>query len=175
MSATHLHNDTVINVAQLLKARVGAERTITVQFDDFLVDDDLHARHLEAALRLTRIASGILVTGEVAITTPSVCVRCLSEFEGTYAERLQAEYWPSIDVYTGVPLPPPADDEIFVIDENHQLNLHEALREVAILAQPIKPVCGPDCPGFQALLPNTEETVDARLAVLGVLLDDRTD
>jgi uncharacterized protein len=175
MIATHLHNDTVINVAQLLKARVGAERTVTVQLDGFALDDELQARHMEAALRLTRIASGILVTGQVALITPNVCVRCLTEFEGTYVEPLEAEYWPSIDVFTGVPLPAPADDEVFVIDENHQLDLREALREVAILAQPIKPVCGPDCPGFDSLLPRPDPTGDARLAVLGTLLEDRTD
>lgn len=175
MIATHLHNDTVINVAQLLKARVGAVRTVTVQLDDFALDEELQVRKLEAELRLTRIASGILVTGEVKITSPQICARCLTEFEGTYSESFEAEFWPSIDVFTGLPLPAPTDDEIFVIDENHQLDLREILRQVAILAQPIKPVCGPDCPGYQSLLPGHEDVGDARLAVLQALLEERTD
>ncbi|GBD15956.1 hypothetical protein HRbin26_00851 [bacterium HR26] len=175
MIATHLHNDTVVNVAQLLKARVGAVRTVTVHLDDLALDQDLEARNLEAGLKFTRIASGILVSGEVTVTSPQVCARCLTEFEGTYVESFEAEYWPSVDVFTGLPLPEPTDDEIFVIDENHQLDLREILRQVAILAQPIRPVCGPDCPGFQSLLPDSEDIADARLAVLQALLDDRAD
>ena len=175
MITTHLHNDTVINVAQLLKARVGAMRAVTVHLDGLALDQDLEARTLEAGLKFTRIASGILVSGEVTVTSPQVCARCLTEFEATYAESFEAEYWPSIDVFTGVPLPEPSDDEIFVIDENHQLDLREILRQVAILAQPIRPVCGPDCPGFQTLLPESEESTDARFAVLQTLLEDRAD
>lgn len=175
MITTHLHNDTVVNVAQLLKARVGSVRAVTVHLDRLALDRDLEARDLDAGLRLTRIASGILVTGVVSVTSPHVCVRCLAEFEGTYVESFEAEFWPSIDVVTGLPLPEPTDGETFVIDENHQLDLSEILRQVAILAQPIRPVCGPDCPGYQSLLPENGEVGDTRLAVLQALLDDQAD
>ncbi|MBX6753937.1 YceD family protein [Thermorudis peleae] len=170
MQPQQLYNDTVLNVAQLLKARVGAERRIDVHLDALELDVDLPTQRVEAHLRLTRITSGILVTGDVQVTGHQVCARCLTEFDGTYTETVSAEFWPSIDVETGAPLPLPEDDETFIIDENHQLDLNELLRQVAILAQPLRPVCGPDCPGFESLLPPEAMPVDDRLAVLASLL-----
>jgi hypothetical protein len=41
MRVRHLENDTVINVAQLLKAPVGTERYFTVHLDELVLDSDL--------------------------------------------------------------------------------------------------------------------------------------
>lgn len=174
MRIRHLENDTIINVAQLLKAEVGAERFFTVHLDDITLDDDLIGKDLNASVRLLRTSNGILAAGELHVTAHLTCVRCLMEFDGRYSETFEAEYWPSVDIFTGLPLPPPPDEDIFTIDKNHHLDLHELLRQIAILAIPVYPVCGPTCPGPESLWQPEEEVIDARLAVLQTLLDERS-
>ncbi len=173
MRVRHLENDTIINVAQLLKAPVGTERYFTVHLDQLILDSDLAVRDVDAAVRLLRTSNGILATGDLRVTAHLTCVRCLTEFDGRFEETFEAEFWPTIDVLTGLPLPPPEDEDIFTIDKNHHLDLHELLRQFAVLAVPIYPVCGPQCPGPESLWQPPEEAVDARLAVLQTLLDER--
>lgn len=172
MRTRHLQNDTIINVAQLLKAPVGTERYFTVHLDRITLDTDLEARDLDASVRLLRTSNGILAVGELRVTAHQTCVRCLTEFDGRYGETFEAEYWPTIDIFTGLPLPPPPDEDIFTIDKNHHLDLHELFRQIAILAIPLYPVCGPTCPGPESLWQPREEVIDARLAVLQSLLDE---
>ncbi len=173
MHVRHLENDTIINVAQLLKAPVGSERYFTVHLDRMTLDSDLEVSDVTASVRLLRTSNGILATGELRVTAHLTCVRCLTEFDGRYEETFEAEYWPTVDVLTGLPLPPPDDEDIFTIDKNHHLDLHELLRQFAILAIPVYPVCGPACPGPESLWQREEEVIDARLAVLQTLLDER--
>jgi uncharacterized protein len=173
MRIRHLENDTIINVSQLLKAPVGTERYFTVHLDQLMLDSDLEARDLTASVRLLRTSNGILATGQLHVTAHQTCVRCLTEFDGRYSETFEAEFWPTVDILTGLPLPPPPDEDIFTIDKNHHLDLQEMLRQYAILAIPLYPVCGPQCPGPESLWQREEEVIDARLAVLQSLLDER--
>lgn len=167
-----LENDTVINVAQLLKQPVGAARTVEADLDSFRLDQDLWAHGVRARVRLTRIATGILAAGEVDGTARLECVRCLTEFDAPFSGTFDAEFRPTVEVRTGEPLPLPEDNEIFLIDNNHQLDLAEILRQVAILGLPMRPVCGDQCPGFEAEVGEGEQAGDDRLAVLRSLLEE---
>jgi uncharacterized protein len=52
-------------------------------------------------------------------------------------------------VETGVPVPPPENDDLsFPIDHNHVLDLREAIRQNLLLAMPIKTLCKEDCAGL---------------------------
>lgn len=170
-----LIDDTVINVAQLLKQPIGAARTAEIRLSKFALDQDLWARDVVAAVRLTRIERGILVDGDISGWAGLVCVRCLDQFEAPFGGTFDAEFWPSVEVRTGVPLPMPEDDEVFLIDHNHELDLSELLRQIALVSLPMRPVCGEDCPGFERDLPADQEAGDARLAVLQALLDEEPD
>lgn len=170
-----LVDDTVVNVAQLLKQPVGAARALEVHLSRFQLDTDLWARDVEVDGRLIRIATGILVEGTIRGIATLECVRCLEAFDAPYQGQFDAEFWPSVEVRTGVPLPLPEDDEIFVIDHNHEMDLAEILRQVSIVALPMRPVCGDSCPGFQEEFPAGGPAEDERLAVLRNLLDERPD
>lgn len=170
-----LVDDTVINVAQLLKQPVGAARVLDLGLHRLRLDEDLSARDVSGSVRLTRISTGILAEGRIEGLAELACVRCLTEFDQPFETEFDGEYQPSIDVRTGEPLPPPTDEEVFVIDNNHQLDLAELLRQVAIVALPMRPVCGDFCPGFEPEFPAGEELEDERLAVLRRLLDDGTE
>lgn len=174
---TQLDNDTVLNVAQLLKENVGSKRTCAVSLDTLTLDESITAREVTAQLKLTRIVDGILVTGSLAGQARLECVRCLDEFDTDYSGEVEAEFRPTIDISSGTPVDVDDDGETFVIDEAHQLDLAEMLRQVSILTLPIRPVCGDDCPGFVSEFrdgdePSSDEAGDERLAVLEQLLDD---
>jgi uncharacterized protein len=166
-----LTNDTGVNAAQLLKEPVGAARGVEVKLDRFRLDLDLTATNVEAQVRLTRVATGILVEGQMTGTVELECVRCLELYEQAFRGEIEGEFRPSIDVRTGIPLALPEDDDIFVIDNNHELDLNELFRQVAVVSLPMQPLCREDCPGIMPTVDDEDDDSDERLAVLRDLLD----
>jgi uncharacterized protein len=167
-----LRNDTVINVAQLMKAEIGASRQVTIDLDDFQLDDDLPAEDVHADLRLTRITHGILASGKIRGTALVECVRCLETYAQPFEADFDEEYRPTIDVRSGLLVDqPPPEAEFGTIDEVHELDFADPMRQVAILSLPIKPICRDDCPGLPEARTGDDEVGDLRLGVLEQLLD----
>jgi uncharacterized protein len=170
-----LKNDTVINVAQLLKENVGAVRKYAISLDWFALDRDLMARDVTAEFRLTRISNGLLAAGAVRGTAIVECVRCLEMYDQPFETTFDQEYRPTIDVRSGVAVPQvDVDDELGRIDENHELDIAEPLRQVAIVALPMQPICREDCPGLGEEDIEGGDRGDRRLSVLARLLKDDT-
>ncbi len=137
------------NVAQLLKGPTGTIRRIEI--DE--LDRDLAAElHLVAPtrghLRLMRTKAGILVTGTLVQQVEETCARCLEAFTREQVIQINDEFVPVIDVFTGLPAPEPIDADAFQLTPNHLLDLNEAIRQYAILEDPIQPLCSPDCKGL---------------------------
>jgi uncharacterized protein len=169
-----LTNDTVVNVAQLLKEPVGAARSLDVHLDRFELDTGMTALDVAAQIRLTRIETGILAEGEISGSVELECVRCLDRYMQAFRGDVEAEFRPSIDVRTGYPLALPEDSDIFVIDNNHELDLNELFRQVAVVSLPMQPLCREDCPGIVAEIDDEadgSDDTDERLAVLRKLLE----
>ena len=166
-----LTNDTIVNVAQLLKEPVGASRVVDVHLDRFALDLDLTATDVDANVRLTRVETGILAEGQLTGTVELECVRCLELYTQAFRGDIEGEFRPSIDVRTGIPLALPQDSDIFVIDNNHELDLNELIRQVAVVSLPMQPLCREDCPGIQPVAEDDGDDADERLAVLRKLLE----
>lgn len=173
-----LENDTIINVSKLLQEGVGGVRYFELMLDWFALDTDLMARDITGRVRLMRINDGILLTGTVQGIAMVECVRCLEIYDQPFKTELEQEYRPMLDLslrrFTASEDPEEPDeslDDVAEIDETHELDLAEPLRQFAILALPIKPICGEDCPGLEVEDPE-EGVGDHRLAVLGELLDE---
>jgi uncharacterized protein len=168
-----LKNDTIINVAQLMKDDVGSARKYSLSLDWFSLDQDLMAKDVSADVRLTRISGGILASGQVSGTAMVECARCLEIYEQPFSAVFDHEYRPTIDVRSGQLVDQPgAEEELGTIDDAHELDVAEPMRQVAILDVPIKPICMEACPGLQADAPDDEQENDRRLGVLSALLDD---
>lgn len=175
MTAQHrktLINDTVVNVAQLLKEPVGSTRVVDFHLDEFPLAPDITSHDVEGEARLTRVVTGILADGRVRGQARLECVRCLELYDEEFSTEFDGEFRPSVDVRSGLPLPLPEDEEIFVIDNNHELDLGELLRQVVIIALPMQPICGDDCPGIPLPEGGDEEPEDNRLSVLERLLQE---
>jgi uncharacterized protein len=175
-SPMQLKNDTVINVAQLMKEDVGASRKYELALDRFSLDDDLIAKDVRANLRLMRITRGILASGRISGLALVECHRCLEMFEQPFETDFDHEYRPTIDVRSGLLVDQPnPDEELGLIDEAHELDLSEPMRQVAILDLPIKLICGEQCPGLGENVGDDEDDIDRRLEVLEDLLGPEDD
>jgi len=134
-----------INVAQLLKAPIGTTRDYEV---DEVTDIEGGSYLVKGKVQLTRTNRGILVKGTLNTEAKVICSRCLNEFSCPRTLNIEEEYFPIIDVITGAPVALPDEPGFFTIDERHILDLTEAVRQYAIVAIPMKPLCRLDCAGL---------------------------
>ncbi len=136
-----------INVSQLLQAPIGTVWNYDV--DETLdVFGDNNSYHIEGSVRLLRTHRSILVSGKLTTEVELTCGRCLSVFRFPLKLNIEEEYVPTIDIYTGVPLPLPEEPGDFTIDEHHVIDLTEAIRQYIVLASPMKPLCREECAGL---------------------------
>ena len=103
---------------------------------------------VQGEVRLLRIQRSILAKCTLSTEVELTCSRCLSLFRYPLTLNFEEEYLPTIDVVSGVPLPPPEEAGAFTIDEHHILDLTEAIRQYTLLAIPMKPLCREDCAGL---------------------------
>jgi uncharacterized protein len=180
-----------VNVAQLLLLGPGAVREF--DFCEPLPDpeDELHLRGpITGHARLTRTPEGILVHSAHSAPISVECARCLEEADAQIEDELDEEFFPSADVRTGMPLVVADEEEHSFINEHHEIDLNEILRQNILTNLPLRPLCNAACPGLCATcgqrldtthprhhdMPSREAPVDpsspfARLAVL--LRDDQ--
>ena len=173
--------DLTFNVAQLLREEIGGRRSYEFAETALALDDTLALRDVRGVLRLTRTASGVLADARATGTVDLECIRCLAAVAESLSLAFRDEFHARVEVNTGVPLPPPDEDDPFFISENHMLDLGEAIREYALIAMPMRPLCKPDCLGLCAscgvdrnIAPCTcqEQRGDDRFAALRALLDE---
>jgi uncharacterized protein len=133
------------NVAQLLKAPIGSIRTLTV---NNTLEDNGSQYLVRGELTLVRTNRSILVQGTLTSQTQITCSRCLKPFSCTISLKIEEEFFPTIDIITGTKLPEPEELGSFTIDEHHDLDLTEAIRQYIVTAMPMKPLCKEECAGL---------------------------
>ena len=139
-----------VNVAQLLKDAVGATRTFEVDGVTLESDDGVPA-YVRGAFRLTRTDRGVWASGPVALSVDYVCSRCLTPFASWIEADVDDVFLPSVDITTGAKLRYGEDDtgaDVNSIDEQHVLDLSDALRQYRLAGIPMAPVCREDCKGI---------------------------
>ncbi len=137
------------NVAQLMKASIGASLAADIHEEDVQFDEDLKViGPVDGHVRLRRINQGILADGWVDLTLELTCNRCLKEFRQSMHVTFLEQFQPTIDIITGLALPPIEEEDIFAIDDHHQVDLTEAVRQRVLLEIPMVPICREDCAGL---------------------------
>ena len=136
-----------INVAQLLRASIGSVKDYEVKNVIDITGDGVDSL-VQGKARLMRTNRSILVKGEMATEVELTCSRCLGLFKYPLKMNLEEEYYPTADVDTGAALPLPDEPGCFTIDQDHILDLTEAVRQYALLAIPMKPLCKENCAGL---------------------------
>jgi uncharacterized protein len=171
----------IYNVAQLMKAPVGTSLVNDFHEDDIQLDDDIHVvGPLDGHVRMRRTNQGLLIDGWVDLTLKLSCNRCLKEFEQPTRVTFEEQFYPTVDVVTGLPLAPFDQEEIFPIDAHHEIDLTEAIRQNMLTALPMVTLCREDCKGLCAQCGHDlnlgpcecKPEIDARLSVLEKLLQN---
>jgi uncharacterized protein len=141
-----------VNVAGLLAEGPGAHRDLAVTDLRLPLDDDLVlARPVEGSVRLARTNRGLLITAHLSAALRASCARCLKDVEVPVELEIAEEALPSIDLTSGLPVDTSADPEAVRLTDHHELDLEPLVREGISLAEPIAPLCRPDCPGLCAV------------------------
>jgi uncharacterized protein len=131
-----------INVAQLLKEPVGSTRRYDV--DEYVGEQGNN--HVHGEVILTQAKQSILVQGSLVASIEDICNRCLKPVNLSIELKIEEQYFPSIDIVSGLPLP--EDPDNYTIDENNIMDLGEALAQYILMAMPMKILCTQDCAGI---------------------------
>lgn len=138
------------NVAQLLKEQSGHSRQYILHEDISRLDPEIvPLSALDGTIQLLRTGDGILVLGQLQTSLEFECVRCLVQFGKPLKFQLEEEFHPTIDIVTGATLPQIDEDEATTrIDDHHEIDLTEVVRQNLLLAAPQKPICRTKCLGL---------------------------
>ena len=169
----------IYNVAQLMKSPVGTSLTADINEENVTLDEDLKViGPIVGKVRMRRVNQGLLVDGAVDVPLELTCTRCLKQFAQTLHLPFEERFYPTIDIVTGMPLPPTEEEDVFPIDDHHLIDLTEAIRQSVLLDLPMVTLCQEDCAGLCSqcghdlnLGPcDCKPEVDERFSVLNALL-----
>ena len=165
------------NVAALLRSAPGTERRYTVEDARLAVASDLQlATPIEGEVRLARTGRSILARAHLTTAIEATCARCLRPIVAPINVDIEEEALPSVDIDSGAAVDQRAEPDVLRLDEHHQLDLDQPVREAISLAEPISLLCRPGCRGLcsecgedlndQAEHGHADDELDPRLARL---------
>lgn len=167
------------NVADLLRSAPGTTQEISVDVPALRLDDDLAlAQPLAGELRLQHSGRSIIVRGHLRTALAEQCSRCLRPAVSPLRLDIVEEVLPSVDLDSGALIDASEEPDLMRLDDHHELDLEPAVREAISLAEPIAPLCRPDCPGLCGICgedlqgqshPAHADDIDPRLADLGAI------
>jgi uncharacterized protein len=103
---------------------------------------------VDGVVRLSNTGRGILARAQLRTALPETCSRCLVAVTSPVEVDIEEEALPSIDIDTGVAVDTLYAPDALWLDDHHELDLSEAVREAISLAEPIVVLCRPDCRGL---------------------------
>jgi len=127
---------------------------------------------VRGSLKLTRTNRGLLVQARLSTSIGQSCARCLRDIDYPVDVELDEEALPTIDLMSGLPLDTSAEPDVLRLNDHHELELEGEVRDAIALAEPIAPLCRPDCPGLCTVCggelasgphDHPEEDIDPRL------------
>jgi uncharacterized protein len=140
---------TRLNVAGLLHEPPGTVRTVELGELEWPAEGQLPPRRVLGTVRLQRTNRGILATGRARTLARRTCIRCLDEFDEPVEVNLNEEFLPTLDPVTGTAMPLEAPDaEVARIDGHQEIDLGAVIADELALAEPMHPLCRPDCRGL---------------------------
>jgi uncharacterized protein len=135
-----------INVSQQLRASIGTMRNY--ELDEVIDIVGIGNSRVWGKVDLTKTKEGILAKANLNAEVNLTCSRCLESYIYSLPVSFEEEYFPTMDIISGVMLSSPDEPGSFTIDEHNILDLSEAVRQYGILAVPMKPLCREDCTGL---------------------------
>ncbi len=163
-------------LAGLLADPIGSDRLWPISGVTIPLAEGLRlAGPIEGTVHVTRTNRGVYVDAPFRTSIEGECARCLRETDVPISIRIQEEALPSIDLASGAALDRTVEPDVVRLDDHHELDLEPLVADAISLAEPIAPLCEPDCPGLCTTCgerlgpdhgPHEEADVDPRLAAL---------
>ncbi len=165
------------NVAGLMGSAPGTDRRYEIHDAALDLPDDLRlAEPINGNVRLSRTSRSILADADLTTALRELCSRCLRPIVAPVHVELLEEALPSVDLHTGLPLDTSVEPDALRIDEHHVLDLGGPVGDAISMAEPIAPLCRPDCRGLCTVCgtdlneapghEHQDEPIDPRLASL---------
>ena len=145
----------LFNVSGLMQEGIGATRIYGVQ--GTLHSEGRPPEPVKGEIELLRTPAGLLVRANIELEEPEMCSRCLQPLQETVKIDFEEEFLATVDAH-GAPIREVEDDDAFTIDQNHMLDLTEAVRQYREASATMQPLCRPDCRG---LCPNCGNDLNA--------------
>jgi DUF177 domain-containing protein len=136
----------LFNVSGLEQEGIGATREYPI--DGFIESEGRAPEPVAGRVQLLRTDRGVLVRARLRLVDPEDCSRCLTPLKETLPIEFEEEFLTTVDVRSGQPAEEPPDDEVFLIDEHHMLDVTEAIRQYREASAVMQPLCRPDCRGL---------------------------
>jgi uncharacterized protein len=136
----------LFNVSGLIQEGIGATRTHEIE--GTLETEGREPEPLKGQVELLRTKDGVLVRAHIQLVEPETCSRCLQPLKETLSIDFEEEFMATVDVQTGQALSENLDEDAFRIDQNHLLDLTEAVRQYREASAEMQPLCRPDCKGL---------------------------
>ena len=172
-------------VAGLLAEPPGERRAYPIHGATIPLPDGLRlAEPLDGRVEIARTNRGVLVHARVHAAIDGECARCLRAIEVPVDVEVDEEVLPSVDLQSGLAVDASAEPDIARLSDHHELELGPLVAEAISLAEPIAPLCEPDCPGLcptcgERLGPghvaHLDEAIDPRLEALRAFKVDGPD
>lgn len=138
----------LFNVSGLEQEGIGATREY--ELDGVIQTEGRAPEPVAGQVELLRTKRGVLVRAHLRLVDPEDCSRCLKPLQETLPIEFEEEFLTTVDVRSGLPAEEPPDDDDFLIDEHHMLDLTEAIRQYREASAVMQPLCRPDCRGLCA-------------------------
>jgi uncharacterized protein len=160
-----------LNVGFFLGQSVGYSREFLFESPEVRLDPELLLTGLSGTARITRTAQGLLVQVQLRAATPTECVRCLTDI----SQPLTTDFTELYAFTRGS-----MTDSGLLLPESGYIDLTSLAREYMLLAQPISPLCRPDCKGLcpicgenlnEVTCPHQSASPEADLSAAGTLPD----
>jgi len=126
-------------LSSITHAKVGTQESVDLDIDHALVGD-LELIQLHGNLRLTRVADGISIHGELATRAKTECTHCLTPFFQPVTIELE-----DIISLPGAEL---TQERPVRVNGSGWADLTPLVREYTWLGLPASPICSPDCKGI---------------------------
>jgi uncharacterized protein len=139
-----------MNVSQLLRDPTGATRDYDIDEAIDITGEGKTENKIKGHCNMLRTQRSILVKCVLNSEIELTCDRCVSNYRQPLKIKFTEEFYPTLDVDSGAPLPPPEEASAFTIDNQHILDLTEAVRQYFLLAIPMRALCKKDCAGLCA-------------------------
>lgn len=170
--------------ARLMQEPVGTARSYLVA--GVIIDPGEGIRladPIEGSVELSRTNRGLYVRAGLTTSLQAECSRCLREIEVPLELAIEEEALPSIDIVTGQPVDSSREPDVLRLNDHHELELEQTVREAIQLNEPIAALCEEACPGLcpecgerlEVGHGHGEESIDPRLEALRAFKVDAED